>query len=67
MDWLTVAGGLFGFGWTFIFLHFAQSLKKLTESVAELNVNVARVVEKVAGHDEDIGELKRRLEKVEDR
>lgn len=67
MEWQTIAAGLFAFGWTFIFLHFAHSLRKLTDSVVELNINVARVVQKVAGHDEDITELRRRLERMEDR
>ncbi|MGZ6468428.1 MAG: hypothetical protein ACXWQJ_14105 [Bdellovibrionota bacterium] len=67
MDWKTVANGMFAFGWSCIFVYVARSLNRLTDSVGELNTNVAVVIERVAGHEHDISELKRRVEKVEDR
>ena len=57
IEWQQVAVGLFGFGWSCIFVYVAKTLNKLTESVAELNTNVAVLLEKTDGHEKRITRL----------
>lgn len=65
MDWGTVAQGLFFFGWSCIALWVAKSIDGLKtsadsikDSVGELNLRVAVVIEKVGNHE-------RRIERLE--
>ncbi len=57
MEWPEVAAGLFAFGWSCIFIYVARTLNKLTDSVTELNVNVAVLLEKTEGHERRISKL----------
>jgi len=57
IEWQQVAVGLFGFGWSCIFVYVAKTLNKLTDSVTELNVNVAVLLEKTEGHERRISKL----------
>jgi hypothetical protein len=52
-------------GWGCIGVFFAHEFQRMRRSVEALNLNVARVVEQISGHEQDIKELKRRLERVE--
>lgn len=57
MDWMTVAGGLLAFGWTAIAVYVARSIKELTDSVSELNVKIAVILERTDGHERRITRL----------
>lgn len=60
MEWAKVASGLFYFGWSVLGVAVVTILRDMSASVKELNVNVAIVIERVAGHE-------KRIEKLEDR
>ena len=60
MGWPVVASSLFGFGWSCIFVYIAKTLSKLTDSVGELNTNVAVLLEKTDGHEKRITRLEER-------
>lgn len=53
----TIVMALLGCGWSFIGLHIASSIKEAKDSIQELNVNVAVVVEKVGNHEKRIEKL----------
>jgi PII-like signaling protein len=66
MDWSSVAQGLFFFGWSCIAIWVARSIEGLgksvesmKDSVGELNVHVAVVIEKVGNHEKRIEWLER--------
>lgn len=57
MEWGKIATGLFYFGWSCIGVYVAKTLHDLGQSVQELNVNVAVVIEKVSNHEKRIERL----------
>ena len=60
MSWTNVASALFFFGWSCIGLFVASTLRDIGQSVKELNINVAVVIEKVSNHEKRIERLEGR-------
>lgn len=60
LEWQQVAAGLLAFGWSCIFIYAAKSLSRLTESVSELNKNVAVLLATTDGHEKRITRLEDR-------
>ena len=60
LEWKDIVPWLFCGGWSCIGIYVANSLRQMSDSVQQLNVNVAVVIEKVGNHE-------KRIERLEDK
>ncbi len=66
LAWKDIATWAFCMGWGAIGLYVAGTLKSVSKSVQELNINVAVVIEKVSNHEGRIEHLEDRADKRKD-